>query len=123
MFIGCFDQNDERLSNHPDFVGIIPICFKILNPNHCAIRIGKIQISTGVKYFHQILIENELGCPEKLKKLQEISNKIEYIYAERVKFLKISDRNCCVRTPEMAFQSLYWEACPQIPPAKGAFGA
>ena len=78
-----------------------------------------------LQYFRQILIkENEMQytqrwCREKLKKLQEISNKIKYFYAERVvavystklnakianKLPKSFDRNCCVRIPEMAFQS------------------
>ena len=44
-----------RLSNHPDFVRIIPILLE--NSNQYAIRIGKILISTRAVIFLKILTE------------------------------------------------------------------
>ena len=60
----------------------------------------------------------KIWCPEKLKKLQEISNKIKYFYAERVVAVYGTTVVCLfgrflteivvllLRTPEMAFQIL-----------------
>ena len=50
----------DGLSNHPDFVGIIPILLE--NPDQYAIGIGKIPISTRVVLFFCLILikENEM---------------------------------------------------------------
>ena len=95
-------SNETRLSNHSDFVGIIPILLENPESQLLCGRDRKIPILTRVVIFSS----NSHKRRQNAEFLTLMSRKTEETERVVIKLPKIFDRNCCVRTPEIASQYL-----------------